>query len=78
MRTGGETISGEVVVEPDAKGWSFRPSEPWRAGSYELVVLSILEDICGNRIGRPFDIDAFEQIDRSAEPERYRLPFAIK
>jgi hypothetical protein len=77
-RTGGETVSGEVVVEPDARAWSFRPAEPWRAGSYELVVLSILEDVCGNRIGRPFDIDTFEQIDRSAEPEQHRLPFLIK
>jgi len=77
-RTGGEAISGEVVVEPDAKGWSFRPSQAWRAGSYELVVLSILEDVCGNRIGRPFDIDTFEQIDRSTEPEQHRLPFVIK
>jgi len=65
MRTGNESISGEVVVEPDAKGWSFRPSEPWRAGSYELVVLSILEDVCGNRIGRPFDIDTFACIQKS-------------
>ncbi len=77
-RAAGDTISGEVVVEPDAKGWSFRPSDPWRAGSYELVVLSILEDVCGNRIGRPFDIDTFEKIDRSAEPEQHRLPFVIK
>jgi len=77
-RSGGESIPGEVVVEPDAKGWSFRPADAWRAGSYELVVLSILEDVCGNRIGRPFDIDTFEQIDRSAEPEQHRLPFLIK
>jgi len=77
-RTGGGAVAGEVVVEPDARGWSFRPAEPWRSGSYELVVLSILEDVCGNRIGRPFDIDTFEQIDRSAEPEQHRVPFLIK
>jgi hypothetical protein len=29
----------------------------WRAGRYSLVADKVLEDIAGNRIGRPFDID---------------------
>jgi hypothetical protein len=33
------------------------PVHGWRAGRYSLVADPVLEDIAGNRIGRPFDID---------------------
>ena len=33
------------------------PERGWRAGRYSLVADRVLEDIAGNRIGRPFDID---------------------
>jgi hypothetical protein len=29
---------------------------PWKAGQYRLVAASILEDVAGNRIGRPFEV----------------------
>ena len=31
------------------------PSDAWRAGTYELLALDILEDLAGNQIGRAFD-----------------------
>jgi hypothetical protein len=36
---------------------SFTPAERWKPGDYELVVDLALEDLVGNRIGRPFDVD---------------------
>ena len=32
----------------------------------------------GNKIGRPFDIDAFDQIDKTSAPDRMTVPFLIK
>jgi hypothetical protein len=58
--------------------WTFIPSQPWRAGSYQLVALSILEDVAGNQIGRAFEVDAFEEIDRRPEPETITLSFAVR
>jgi hypothetical protein len=40
--------------------WIFTPREPWRAGSYQLLALDILEDIAANQIGRAFEVDNFE------------------
>jgi hypothetical protein len=74
----GEPVAGRVVIVPLEKSWTFTPRDAWRAGDYELIVLSILEDPCGNRVGRPFDIDTFEHIDRSPEPERRSVPFKIE
>ncbi len=56
--------------------WRFTPSAPWRPGEHELVVLSILEDPAGNRVGRAFEIEMFQK--PLANPvERVTVPFMI-
>ena len=45
-----------------------RPAEPWRAGSYKLLALDILEDVAGNQIGRAFEVDNFESVDKGPNP----------
>jgi hypothetical protein len=70
-------ITGEDGVDAGETRWSFVPAEPWAAGQYQLVALSILEDRAGNRIGRPFEVDNFRRADASAEPARIARPFTI-
>jgi hypothetical protein len=53
----GVTTPGTPVVEAHETRWRFVPAAPWQAGRYRLVVLGILEDPSGNRIGRAFEID---------------------
>jgi hypothetical protein len=47
-------------------------------GAYSLVVLTILEDLAGNRIGRAFEVDRFDRADETAEPEKVLVPFQIR
>ena len=70
-------IGGESEISRNETRWSFTPSEPWREGSYHLVVLGILEDLAGNRIGRPFEVDVFEPPDGPEEQQTYRIPFVV-
>ena len=51
-------LDGQSRVEARETRWVFVPHAPWRAGEYRLVVLSILEDLAGNQIGRPFEVDS--------------------
>ena len=74
---GGNRLDGEAEITNWETRWSFTPARPWAAGAYSLVALSILEDLAGNRIGVPFEIDVFEQIDEPTEQETYRVPFEI-
>jgi len=71
-------LEGEVRVEDGERRWLFTPRDPWQAGEHQLVVLSFLEDLAGNRIGRAFEVDDFERIDKTAEPERHVLPFRVE
>jgi hypothetical protein len=38
----------------------FVPGEPWKAGPYHLVVQNTIEDLAGNNIGKPFEVDLFD------------------
>jgi hypothetical protein len=73
----GEMLVGDIRIEAGERRWLFTPRTPWAPGAHRLVALSILEDVAGNRIGRPFEVDRFDQTDRSAEPERTTVAFTI-
>ncbi len=82
----GETahVIGTWRCPPYAARWADRSSRddpertPWSAGAYKLVALSILEDLAGNQIGKPFEIDVFERADRLDDPPATTtIPFDI-
>jgi len=73
---GGRPLAGEIRVEQAETRWTFAPRAPWRAGEYQLVAAATLEDVAGNRIGRPFEVDAAEA--RGSERARGAVvPFRI-
>jgi hypothetical protein len=50
-------LPGDARLERQETRFVFTPDSPWTAGRYTLHADPVLEDIAGNRIGRPFDID---------------------
>ncbi len=75
----GRGVEGDIAVESNETIMKFTPRAPWQAGEYRLAVLTILEDPSGNRVGRAFEIKAFERGDRGPQlPERSTLPFTVK
>ncbi len=75
---GRDPLDGTVAVADGETEWRFTPARPWRAGAHELLVLSILEDPSGNRIGRAFEVEAAQVEDEPPPPEQRTLPFVIK
>lgn len=73
----GSVVSGGVTIDRHETRWSFTPQDPWTPGEYRLVVLTILEDLAGNRIGRAFEVDRFDRVDRRAAPDAVELPFRV-
>ncbi len=73
----GQPLDGEIRVEEGETRWVFTPSAPWQSGQYQLVAAATLEDVAGNRIGRPFEVDETNgsgtQRARGAQ-----LPFQIR
>jgi hypothetical protein len=73
----GREVAGHIEAAGSDTRWTFTPSEDWTAGGYQLKVLSILEDLAGNRIGRAFEVDEFERADSRPEPEAFIVPFRV-
>jgi hypothetical protein len=75
---GGRKVAGTAAVGANETRWSFTPDKPWPAGSYHLVADTRLEDLAGNSIGRPFEVDEFRRVDREVKAETVKVPFEVK
>jgi hypothetical protein len=69
--------TGKVEVTRGETEWRFTPDAPWKAGAHELIVETSLEDVAGNRVGRPFDVDTFREVTKQIETPTVSVPFRI-
>ena len=74
----GEKIEGTIAVTDEETRWRFTPKGPWRAGTYNLVVDTALEDPAGNSIARPFEVDVFRPISSRVKTETVKVSFTVK
>lgn len=70
-------VQGSVTVSDHEKRWSFQPIQKWRSGSYKIIVSEELEDNAGNSIGRPFDVDLFDETESSESTPVVELKFEV-
>ena len=75
--TAGRPMDGAISVGTDQTSWTFTPGSPWRAVPHSLVVLTLLEDPAGNKVGQAFEFEMFKA-PKAAEAERVALPFRPK
>lgn len=74
----GELVKGEAALEDQERRWTFIPNSPWRRGSYKLVIQTTIEDLAGNNIGKPFDVDLFEGVQKRLSTSTVKLAFDIR
>src|SRR5205085_10423181 len=71
-------VTGSVTVARDETEWHFSPDRPWSAGAYQIIIRTTLEDLAGNHILRPFDVDTFDPITRKVTAETVTLPLRVR
>jgi hypothetical protein len=74
----GAKVEGRGQTEDEERQWRFTPSRPWVRGRYELRIQNTLEDLAGNNIGKSFEVDLFEGVDRHVTNSTVRIPFEIR
>lgn len=74
---GATELPGEARLERNETRFVFAPHRPWTRGRYALRADPVLEDLCGNRIGRPFDIDRHAPGLAEATARPAERPFAV-
>jgi hypothetical protein len=75
---GGNRLRGRISIEAEETRWRFIPDNAWKEGRYQIELDTTLEDLAGNSIGRPFEIDLFHPIERRVLSQTVTLPFVIK
>lgn len=73
----GHPLEGTIAVTDKETRWSFTPQQAWQPGDYHLMADTALEDLAGNSIGRPFEVDVFHPIQRQVKSETVKIPFQI-
>jgi hypothetical protein len=73
----GKRVPGTASVSQEETEWRFTPENPWPPGEFHLVVDKALEDLAGNTVGRPFEVDVFRPVQRELKSETVKLPFRI-
>ena len=74
----GNKLPGTVTVDKQETEWRFTPKQPWKRGGYQLLIDTGIEDLSGNHIGQPFDLDKFQTVTKNIETQTISLPFDIR
>jgi len=75
----GQPVRGSAELDEDQTLWQFKPEAVWQAGQeYRLVIGTDLEDLVGNGIGRPFEVDLTGPITTKVRSGSVALPFRVR
>ncbi len=73
-----KTVLGKWRVDKEERNVRFLPDKPWREGRYQLQIETRLEDLAGNNINRPFDVDVRSQVKKVRDGKILSLSFNVK
>jgi hypothetical protein len=76
--TSGLRVPGRATLGDEERRWAFLPVEAWRKGAYQLTVQTTIEDLAGNNIGKAFEVDVFDGIQRRLTNSTVTIPFEIR
>ena len=74
----GQRLSPEKALRDSERELVMTPADRWIPGDYELLVQNTIEDLAGNNIGKPFEVDLFEGVQRRITNSVVRVRFEIR
>jgi len=74
----GQQVEGKTSLQDEERHWTFVPDAPWPRGPHQLLIETTIEDLAGNNIGKPFEVDLLTDPPDSLTNQTVRLPFEIR
>ncbi|MBA4066698.1 MAG: hypothetical protein C0501_23930 [Isosphaera sp.] len=74
----GKRVAGELTVGGGERVLTFVPKAAWAKGEYRLVADTRLEDVCGNSVGKPFEVDVLGPVTPKIEAETAGRKFTVR
>jgi hypothetical protein len=78
LNPAGRMAEGTTALSDHEKCWSFTPEASWQAGPHQLQVQNTIEDLAGNNIGKAFEVDLFEGVQRRFTNQVVKLLFEVQ
>ena len=75
--TDGLPVTGSAEPTDAEKGWRFQAAGRWSPGGYLLRVDTGLEDVSGNAVGRPFEVDLAHPPPKEIKARHVDLSFTV-
>jgi len=76
--TAGRLVDGTSVLSDHEQRWNFTPHQSWTPGQHQLQVQNTIEDLAGNNIGKAFEVDLFEGVQRRFTNQVVKLKFEVR
>ncbi len=74
----GAPISGRSELADQERRWHFFPTTRWPSGRMKIQVQTAIEDLAGNNIGKAFDVDLFEGVQKRFVNTTISIPFEVR
>ena len=74
----GRLVEGASALTDQERRWNFTPDKSWTAGQHQLQVQNTIEDLAGNNIGKAFEVDLFEGVQRRFTNTVVKLSFEVR
>lgn len=71
-------VEGDAVLGAAERQWRLIPDQPWQRGAHRIRVATTIEDLAGNNIGKAFDVDVFERVQRRVASGSITIPFEVR
>jgi hypothetical protein len=73
----GTLLRGTSATSAGEQIWTFTPENPWTVGVLSLQTDSFLEDLAGNSLARPFEVNLQGPAPRKV-PQVVSVPIQVK
>lgn len=74
----GDRVTGFAILADREHRWEWIRQQPWPAGDYRIAVDATVEDLAGNSVDKPFEIDVLRPVQKKVEQKIHYLPFAVR
>jgi hypothetical protein len=74
-------IAGQNRLDEAGTRWTFTPDKAWPAGKHRLVAQPEIEDLAGNSIAKPFEVDIAGTVDEKPSVQNVKaaeIVFEVK
>lgn len=77
LKSAGVLEFDRIAVGQHETQWRFAPFSPWSADAYLIQVASILEDVSGNNVKAPFDVQVRSEDNPHSDRDMIVIPVRL-